>query len=87
MLILFNVKLFTKYYSVKSKDMQCQENLRFFKICFQRMFVCNVHIVAKKFTFFVTQLLTFRGQVHTYKFIQERRIPLYISLTTIFTAF
>jgi len=31
MLILFNVKLFTRYFSVASKDMQAQEKCRFIK--------------------------------------------------------
>jgi len=31
MLILFNVNLFTRYYSVTSKDMQAQEKCRFIK--------------------------------------------------------
>jgi len=73
MLILFNVKLFTKYYSDTSKDMQCQGKLRSFKMCCQRKFVFNVHMVAENFTFFVTQLVTYRGQVHTHKFIQRNK--------------
>ena len=71
MLILFNVKLFTKYYIVTSKDMQCQGKLRFFNTCWQCKFVCNVHMVAENFTFFVTQLITYRSQAHTYKFIHR----------------
>jgi len=31
MLILFNVTLFTRYFSVTSKDMQAQEKCRFIK--------------------------------------------------------
>jgi len=73
MVILFNVKLFTKYYSVTSKNMQCRGKFRFFKTCCQRKFVCNVHMIAENFTIFVTQLLTFRGQVHTCKFIQRNK--------------
>jgi hypothetical protein len=68
-LILFNVKLFTRYYTIIFKEMQSQGKLRFFKTC-QNKFMCNVIMVAENFTIFATQLLTFRGQVHTCKFIQ-----------------
>jgi len=70
-LILFNVKLFTRYYTITSKDFQSQEKLKFFKKCCQNQFIRNVIMVAENFTIFITQLLIFRGQVHTCKFIQR----------------
>jgi len=39
----------------------------------QITFMCNVIIVAKNFTIFVTQLLTFMGQVHSCKFVQRNK--------------
>ena len=59
-LILFNVKLFTKIYTVRSKDMQSQVKHRFLKKCCQSKFMCNVIMVAETFTIFVTQLVTFK---------------------------
>jgi hypothetical protein len=73
MQILFNMKLFTRYYSITSKEMQSQGKLCFFRTWCQITFMCNVIIVAENFTLFVTQLLTFRGQVHTCKFIQKNK--------------
>jgi len=73
MIILFNMKLFTRYYTITSKEMQSQGKLCFFKTCCQITFMCNVIMVAENFTIFVTQLLTFRSQVHSCKFIQRNK--------------
>jgi len=72
-LILFNVKLFTRYYTITPKDIQFQGKLKFFKKCCQSQFMCNEIIVAEIFTICVTQLLTCRGQVHSCKFIQRNK--------------
>jgi hypothetical protein len=64
-LILFNVKLFTGYYTITSKVIQSQGKLKLKKKCYQSQFMCNVNMVTENFTIFVTELLTFRGQVHT----------------------
>ena len=71
-LILFNMKLFTRHYSVTSKDIQSQEKCRFLKKSYQSKFKCNVIMVAETFTIFVTQLVTFKGpcshkQIHVKK--------------------
>ena len=61
MLTLFNVKLFTRHYTVTSKDMQSQEKCSFFKKFCQSKFMRNVIMVAETFNIFVTQLVTFKG--------------------------
>ena len=71
MLIIFNMKLLTRHYSITCKEMQSLGKLCFSKTCCQNKFMCNEIMVAENFTIFVTQLLTFRGQVHTCKFIQR----------------
>jgi hypothetical protein len=73
MLITFNMKLLTRHYSITCKGMQSLGKLCFSKTCCQIKFMCNEIIVAEIFTICVTQLLTFRGQVHPCKFIQRNK--------------
>jgi hypothetical protein len=78
LLILFNVKLFTRYYSVTSKDMQYQEKCRFFTNRFHKFFMLNVIMVAETFTISVTQLININGPCSHMQIYMNKQDTIYI---------